>query len=61
VVLYGHPCFEGVHDELLRKVLRLVLDCGFTVVTLQALAEHARAEGAVPPAKGAVARPAGTA
>ncbi len=60
VVLYGHPCFEGVRDELLRKVLRLVLDRGFTVVTLQALAEHVRAEGAPRPA-GGVPRPAGTA
>ena len=51
-VLYGHPCFEGVEDRMLRKVLRLVLDRGFTVVTLGALAEHIRAEGVMPRAAG---------
>ncbi|HEY8105099.1 MAG TPA: hypothetical protein VIE46_03270 [Gemmatimonadales bacterium] len=48
VVLYGHPCFEGVEDRLLRTVLQRVLDRGFTPVTLAALAEHVRAEGAMP-------------
>ncbi len=48
VVLYGHPCYEGVRDRVLARVLRLVLDRGFTVVTLQDMAERVRAARTVP-------------
>lgn len=33
VVLYGHPCYEGVQADLLRRVFRRVLDRGFRFVT----------------------------
>ena len=32
-VLYGHPCYEGVRADLLRRVFRRVLDRGFRFVT----------------------------
>jgi hypothetical protein len=46
VVLYGHPCYEGVREQLLRQVFARVLERGFHFVTLQALA--ARLEAGVP-------------
>jgi peptidoglycan/xylan/chitin deacetylase (PgdA/CDA1 family) len=33
VVLYGHPCYEGVNRELLRKIFDRVLGAGFRFVT----------------------------
>lgn len=46
VVLYGHPCYEGVHEALLRKVFAAVLERGFRLVTMQTLAERLRAGAA---------------
>jgi len=50
VVLYGHPCYEGVRDGILRKVFERVLAKGFRFVThaeiatrLDAAREAARA------------------
>ncbi len=43
VVLYGHPCYEGVHEGILRKVFAAVLEQGFRFVTMQTLAERIRA------------------
>jgi hypothetical protein len=43
VVLYGHPCYEGVRDNVLRKVFAAVVERGFRFVTLQALAERLQA------------------
>jgi peptidoglycan/xylan/chitin deacetylase (PgdA/CDA1 family) len=42
VVLYGHPCYEGVNDQLLREVFELVLRRGFRFVTHQEKAEQLR-------------------
>ena len=38
VVLYGHPCYEGVRERILRKVFARVVERGFRFVTMQALA-----------------------
>jgi protease II len=38
VVLYGHPCYEGVNDDVLREVFRTVTDRGFRFVTHQEMA-----------------------
>jgi hypothetical protein len=46
VVLYGHPCYEGVREQVLRKVFARVLEHGFHFVTMHALA--ARLETRVP-------------
>ena len=46
VVLYGHPCYEGVNDAVLRKVFRAVTDRGFTFVTHQQMAERLYAAAA---------------
>jgi hypothetical protein len=46
VVLYGHPCYEGVRDRLLRKVFARVVEHGFRFVTMQALT--ARLEAGAP-------------
>ena len=46
VVLYGHPCYEGVREKVLRKVFARVLERGFHFVTMQSLA--ARLEARVP-------------
>jgi hypothetical protein len=46
VVLYGHPCYEGVREAVLRKVFARVLERGFRFVTMQAFA--ARLEAGVP-------------
>jgi peptidoglycan/xylan/chitin deacetylase (PgdA/CDA1 family) len=45
VVLYGHPCYEGVRDGLLRKVFSAVQRAGFRFLTHAQMAErlHARA------------------
>jgi peptidoglycan/xylan/chitin deacetylase (PgdA/CDA1 family) len=43
VVLYGHPCYEGVREGVLRKVFAAVLEQGFRFVTMQTLAERLRA------------------
>jgi peptidoglycan/xylan/chitin deacetylase (PgdA/CDA1 family) len=42
VVLYGHPCYEGVQDALLREVFGAVLRRGFRFVTHQEMAETLR-------------------
>ena len=43
MVLYGHPCYEGVRDRMLRQVFATVLERGFRFVTMQTLAEQLRA------------------
>jgi peptidoglycan/xylan/chitin deacetylase (PgdA/CDA1 family) len=43
VVMYGHPCYEGVHEGMLRKVFAAALEHGFRFVTMQTLAERLRA------------------
>ena len=43
VVLYGHPCYEGVREGVLRKVFARVLEHGFRFVTMQTLAERLQA------------------
>lgn len=40
VVLYGHPCYEGVRAGLLGRVFRRVLDAGFSFVTHRQVAER---------------------
>ena len=40
VVLYGHPCYEGVRDGLLRKVFHAVSKAGFRFVTHRQMAER---------------------
>jgi DNA-binding transcriptional regulator YhcF (GntR family) len=45
-VLYGHPCYEGVREQVLRKVFARVLERGFQLVTMHALA--ARLEAGAP-------------
>ena len=44
VVLYGHPCYEGVNDRLLRRIFRTVLDDGFQFVTHAQMAERLHAD-----------------
>ena len=46
VVLYGHPCYEGVRDGLLARSSRAVLEHGFRFVTMQSLAERLQAGAA---------------
>ncbi|MBA3522904.1 MAG: polysaccharide deacetylase family protein [Gemmatimonadales bacterium] len=43
VVLYGHPCYEGVREAVLRKVFAAVVERGFRFVTMQTLAERLQA------------------
>ena len=43
VVLYGHPCYEGVRDKILRQVFATVLERGFRFVTMQTMAERLQA------------------
>ena len=43
VVLYGHPCYEGVRDRILRKVFAAALEQGFRFVTMHSLAERLQA------------------
>jgi peptidoglycan/xylan/chitin deacetylase (PgdA/CDA1 family) len=40
VVLYGHPCYEGVNDRLLRRVFEAVRAAGFEFVTHAQMAER---------------------
>jgi len=40
VVLYGHPCYEGVREGILRQVFARVVERGFRFVTLQTFAER---------------------
>ncbi len=46
VVLYGHPCYEGVHDDLLRRVFARVREHGFDFVTMERLAQRLQAPAA---------------
>jgi hypothetical protein len=41
-VLYGHPCYEGVREAVLRKVFA-ALEHGFRFVTMQTLAKRLQA------------------
>jgi peptidoglycan/xylan/chitin deacetylase (PgdA/CDA1 family) len=43
VILYGHPCYEGVREALLRKVFAHVVEHGFRFVTMQTMAERLQA------------------
>jgi peptidoglycan/xylan/chitin deacetylase (PgdA/CDA1 family) len=43
VVMYGHPCYEGVRDNILRQVFATALERGFRFVTMQTMAEQLRA------------------
>jgi peptidoglycan/xylan/chitin deacetylase (PgdA/CDA1 family) len=43
VVLYGHPCYEGVNDRLLRRVFGAVREAGFQFATHAQLAERLHA------------------
>jgi hypothetical protein len=47
VILYGHPCYEGVRDAVLRKVFARVVERGFRFVTMQTMAERLQAAAAV--------------
>jgi peptidoglycan/xylan/chitin deacetylase (PgdA/CDA1 family) len=40
VILYGHPCYEGVRESVLRKVFGAVLERGFRFVTMQTIARR---------------------
>jgi peptidoglycan/xylan/chitin deacetylase (PgdA/CDA1 family) len=40
VILYGHPCYEGVRESVLRKVFGAVLERGYRFVTLQTIARR---------------------
>lgn len=44
VILYGHPCYEGVHDGLLRRVFAAVRARGFEFVTMERMAERLQAD-----------------
>jgi peptidoglycan/xylan/chitin deacetylase (PgdA/CDA1 family) len=46
VVLYGHPCYEGVREGVLRQVFAAVLEHGYRFVTMQTLAERLRSGAA---------------
>ena len=43
VILYGHPCYEGVREGVLRQVFARVVERGFRFVTMQTLAERLQA------------------
>jgi len=47
VILYGHPCYEGVREGVLRQVFAGVLEHGYRFVTMQSLAERLRPRAAV--------------
>jgi peptidoglycan/xylan/chitin deacetylase (PgdA/CDA1 family) len=47
VVLYGHPCYEGVHDALLRRVFAGVRERGFEFVTMEQMVRQLHAGAAV--------------
>ena len=40
VILYGHPCYEGVHIKLLKSIFEHVLNSGFKFVTHADVAER---------------------
>jgi peptidoglycan/xylan/chitin deacetylase (PgdA/CDA1 family) len=40
VILYGHPCYEGVRENVLRKVFGAVLERGYRFVTMQTIARR---------------------
>jgi len=40
VILYGHPCYEGVREGVLRKVFARVVEHGFRFVTMQTMADR---------------------
>ncbi len=40
VILYGHPCYEGVQEQMLRKVFATVVERGFRFVTMERMAER---------------------
>ncbi len=40
VVMYGHPCYEGVNDKLLHRVFSTVQEAGFEFVTHAQMAER---------------------
>jgi peptidoglycan/xylan/chitin deacetylase (PgdA/CDA1 family) len=40
VILYGHPCYEGVRESVLRKVFGAVLERGYRFATMQSLARR---------------------
>jgi hypothetical protein len=42
VILYGHPCYEGVRDRILRQIFATVVERGFRFVTMQTMAEQLR-------------------
>jgi peptidoglycan/xylan/chitin deacetylase (PgdA/CDA1 family) len=42
-ILYGHPCYEGVREGLLRKVFARVVEHGFRFVTMQTMADRLQA------------------
>jgi hypothetical protein len=44
VVLYGHPCYEGVREGLLRRVFARVVEHGFRFVTMQTMAARLQAD-----------------
>jgi hypothetical protein len=46
VVLYGHPCYEGVHHHLLRRVFAAVRERGFEFVTMERMAQQLQATAA---------------
>ena len=48
VVMYGHPCYEGVCEGVLRKVFARVVEHGFRFVTLQTMAERLRGARVTP-------------
>ena len=43
VILYGHPCYEGVREGVLRKVFARVVERGFRFVTMQTMADRLQA------------------
>jgi peptidoglycan/xylan/chitin deacetylase (PgdA/CDA1 family) len=47
VVLYGHPCYEGVREGILRQVFAAVLEHGYHFVTMQSLAERLQSRAGV--------------
>ena len=42
VVLYGHPCYEGLRVDLLRNIFKRVLDLGYRVVRHDEIVQRLR-------------------